>query len=198
MIYSPSSHPRCIWLSSFRLTQLEIYFKNILSPPKFIMVVNGCPNFEDKKLHPSIKKWINTTPVGLIKAFWSDLMGLCFIFFMDGCIFLSSKFGQPFTTIHFWVNYPFNARYTLYDFSPDFTRQKCWGNRRQMPEIWGKSVFINASMKDTIWEKCWSVADACEISSMLNIWTCLQLKSHAVWNAFWLEITSEIDMEFTQ
>ncbi len=35
MIYSPSSHPRCIWLSSFRWMQ-SVIFKNVLALPSFI------------------------------------------------------------------------------------------------------------------------------------------------------------------
>ncbi len=34
MIYSPSSHPRCTWLSSFR--QIWVLFKNLLALPSFI------------------------------------------------------------------------------------------------------------------------------------------------------------------
>ncbi len=49
MIYSPSSHPRCICFSSFRQMQSELYFKNVLAPPRFIMAVNSRWDFEVQK-----------------------------------------------------------------------------------------------------------------------------------------------------
>ncbi len=60
-----------------------------------------------------------------------------------------------------------------------FTRRQVLMNRRQMPDIWGKSVLVHASdnhvvwiIKDAIWENRWWVADTWEIFGMLNIWSC--------------------------
>ena len=62
-------------------------------------------------------------------------------------------------------------------------RRQVLRNRRQMPEIIGKSVLVHASdnhavwmSKDGIWENRRRVADACEIFGMLNIWTCRRFK----------------------
>ncbi len=62
-----------------------------------------------------------------------------------------------------------------------FTRQQVLINRRQMPEIGGKSELVPASdnpavwiIKDTIWGNPRHVADAREIFGMLNIWSCLR------------------------
>ncbi len=60
-----------------------------------------------------------------------------------------------------------------------FTRRQVLINRRQMPEIGGKSVLVPASdnravwiIKDAIWGNRRHVADAREIFGMLNIWSC--------------------------
>ncbi len=60
-----------------------------------------------------------------------------------------------------------------------FTRGQVLINRRQMPEIGGKSALVPASdnravwiIKDVIWGNPRHVADAREIFGMLNIWSC--------------------------
>ncbi len=60
-----------------------------------------------------------------------------------------------------------------------FTHRQVLINRRQMPEIGGKLVLIQASdnhavwiIKDTIWENRRCVTDAREIFVLLNIWSC--------------------------
>ncbi len=60
-----------------------------------------------------------------------------------------------------------------------FTRRQVLINRRQMPEIGGKSVLVHASdkravwiIKDAIWGNRRCVTDAHEIFGMLNIWSC--------------------------
>ncbi len=60
-----------------------------------------------------------------------------------------------------------------------FTRRHVLINRRQMPEIGGKSVLVPASdnravwiIKDAIWGNRRHVADTREIFGMLNIWSC--------------------------
>ncbi len=72
------------------------------------------------------------------------------------------------------------AKFTLHDFRPIFfTRRQVLINRRQMPEIGGKSVLVHASdnravwiIKDAIWGNRRCVADAREIFGMLTIWSC--------------------------
>ncbi len=65
-----------------------------------------------------------------------------------------------------------------------FTRRQVLINRRQMPEIGGKSVLVPASdnravwiIKDAIWGNRRCVADAREIFGMLNIWSCRRFTS---------------------
>ncbi len=60
-----------------------------------------------------------------------------------------------------------------------FTRRQVLINRRQMPEIGGKSVLVHANdnravwiIKDAIWGNRRCVADARQIFGMLNIWSC--------------------------
>ncbi len=60
-----------------------------------------------------------------------------------------------------------------------FTRRQVLINRRQMPEIGGKSVLVPASdnravwiIKDATWGNSRHVADARRIFGMLNIWSC--------------------------
>ncbi len=72
-----------------------------------------------------------------------------------------------------------------------FTRWQVLINRRQMPEISGKSVLVPASdnravwiIKDAIWGNRRHVADAREIFGMLNIWSCRDSQSCCV-NEFW-------------
>ena len=67
--------------------------------------------------------------------------------------------------------------------APILARRQVLRNRRQMPEITGKSVLVHASdnhavwmSKDAIWENHRRVADAREIFGMLNIWDCRQFK----------------------
>lgn len=62
-------------------------------------------------------------------------------------------------------------------------RRQVLRNRRQMPEITGKSALVHASdnhavwmNKDANWENHRRVADAREIFGMLNIWTCRRFK----------------------
>ncbi len=65
-----------------------------------------------------------------------------------------------------------------------FTRRQVLINRRQMPEIGGKSVLVPASdnravwiIKDAIWGNRRCVADGREIFGMLNIWSCRRFTS---------------------
>ncbi len=65
-----------------------------------------------------------------------------------------------------------------------FTRRQVLINRRQMPEIGGKSALVPASdnraawiIKEAIWGNRRCVADAREIFGMLNIWSCRRFTS---------------------
>ncbi len=51
VFYSPSKHPRCMWLYSFRRIQSELYKKIVLAPPILSMGINGC------LLDPVQKMW---------------------------------------------------------------------------------------------------------------------------------------------
>ncbi len=71
MIYSPSSHLRCIWLSSLRQIQSELYKKNVLALPSFIMAVNVGWDFEAQKSafihHKKCSTWFCGVNKGLLK-----------------------------------------------------------------------------------------------------------------------------------
>ncbi len=77
------------------------------------------------------------------------------------------------------VTWPNNARHTLHDFSRDF----------HSPTVLWKSATNAQNQRPIIKDRIWGrqlLVDACEIFSMLNIWTCQQLR---VWDVFWLKTT---------
>jgi len=88
MIYSPWSHPRRIWLSSFRLIQSELYKKNVLALPSFKMAVNCCFCFHSLSIHDKshgqmhLLSWVHFT-----MDRYTFTMDSC-TFIMDGCTFI--------------------------------------------------------------------------------------------------------------